>query len=77
MKGAVASPAIVQFTEDAPLGFYIGMCGGFTASADLERVVVILPDGGLLTGQLGDSFNPVIPAGSIVVVTARPIEEKK
>ena len=77
VKGAVAAPAIVQFTDDAPLGFYIGMCGGFTASADLERVVVILPDGGLLTGQLGDSFNPVIPPGSIVVVTARPIEEKK
>ncbi len=77
VKGAVAKPAIVQFTDDATLGYYIGLCGGFTANADLEKIVIILPDGGILSSTKDVPFNPLITPGSLVVVTARPISEGK
>ena len=77
VKGSVAKPAIVQYTDDAPLGYYIALCGGFTANADLDKVAIITPDGAMLTGPKGEPFNPFVPAGSIVVVTARPTTEAK
>jgi protein involved in polysaccharide export with SLBB domain len=73
VKGSVAKPALVQHIDDAPLGYYIGVCGGFTPNADLDRVVVILPDGRMLTKEGSGGFNPTIPAGSTIVVTTRPM----
>jgi protein involved in polysaccharide export with SLBB domain len=73
VKGAVGTPAVVQFIEGAPLSYYVGVCGGFAANADLDRVVVLAPDGGMLAGVEGQRFNPEIPPGSIVVVTARAV----
>ncbi|MBM3665628.1 MAG: hypothetical protein FJW92_07540, partial [Actinobacteria bacterium] len=73
VKGSVAKPALVQHIDDAPLGYYIGVCGGFTPNADLDRVVVILPDGRMLTKEGSGSFNPMIPAESTIVVTTRPM----
>ena len=77
VKGAVAKAAMVQFIEGAPLGYYLSLCGGFTPNADVDNVVVHLSDGGLLVKKAGEGFNPEIPAGSIVVVTAKPIVEAK
>ena len=77
IKGAVAKAAMVQFIEGAPLGYYLSLCGGFTANADVDNVVVHLSDGGLLSKKAGEAFNPEIPAGSIVVVTAKPVVEAK
>ena len=77
IKGAIAKPAMVQFIEGAPLGYYLSLCGGFTPSADVDNVIVHLSDGGLLVKKAGEAFNPEIPAGSIVVVTAKPIVEAK
>ena len=73
IKGAVAKPALVQYIQDAPLGYYIGVCGGFTPNADLDRIVVILPDGRMLSKEGSAGFNPTIPAGATIVVTARPM----
>jgi protein involved in polysaccharide export with SLBB domain len=73
VKGSVAKPALVQHIDDAPLGYYIGVCGGFTPNADLDRVVVILPDGRMLSKEGSGGFNPKIPAGSTIVVTTRPM----
>jgi protein involved in polysaccharide export with SLBB domain len=73
VKGSVAKPALVQHIDDAPLGYYIGVCGGFTPNADLDRVVVILPDGRLLAKEGSANFNPKVPAGSTIVVTTRPM----
>ncbi len=73
VKGAVNRPALVQHMEDARLGYYLGLCGGFSTSADPERVVVLLPDGSMLSGAGAKGFNPEIPAGAIIVVTARPV----
>ena len=77
VKGSVAKPAIVQFTDDATLGYYIGLCGGFTANADLDRIVVLLPDGGIVASTKDAPFNPVIAPGSLIVVTARPNSDGK
>jgi protein involved in polysaccharide export with SLBB domain len=76
VKGAVQRPALVQFVEDATLGYYLGLCGGFTANADVDRVVVLLPDGELLSKEGDREFNPQLPAGAIVVVTARPTTQE-
>ncbi|MBU3728425.1 MAG: hypothetical protein FGM37_04145 [Phycisphaerales bacterium] len=73
IKGSVAKPALVQYIEDAPLGYYIGVCGGFTPNADLDRVVVILPDGRMLSKEGSSGFNPKIPAGATIVVTTRSV----
>jgi protein involved in polysaccharide export with SLBB domain len=75
VKGAVAKPAVIQHSEGGTLAYYITVCGGYTANADVDRVVVLLPDGGVLERQGARSFNPVLPAGAIVVVTARPAAE--
>jgi protein involved in polysaccharide export with SLBB domain len=71
VKGAVAQPAIVQFTESARLGYYLTACGGFTANADVERVSVLLPDGRILRGTPGAAFDPEVPAGATIIVTAK------
>ena len=71
VKGAVAQPAIVQFTESARLGYYLTACGGFTANADVERVSVLLPDGRILRGMPGAAFDPEVPAGATIIVTAK------
>jgi protein involved in polysaccharide export with SLBB domain len=75
VKGAVSKPAVVQHAEGGTLAYYITVCGGYTANADVDRVVVLLPDGGVLERQGARNFNPVLPAGAIVVVTARPAAE--
>lgn len=72
VKGAVAQPAMIQFIEGAQFGYYVGICGGFAANADLDKVAVLLPDGRILAPEAGRPFNPPIPAGAVIVVTARP-----
>jgi protein involved in polysaccharide export with SLBB domain len=71
VKGAVAQPAMVQFTEGAKLGYYLTACGGFAVNADVERVSVLLPDGRVLQGAPGASFDPPVPAGAIIMVTTK------
>jgi hypothetical protein len=63
---------MVQHIDGAQLGYYIGVCGGFAANADLDKVVVLLPDGRILAKERDTAFNPEVPSGSIVVVTAKP-----
>lgn len=72
IKGAVSKPAMVQHIDRAPLGYYIGVCGGFATNADLDKVVVLLPDGRILAKEGDTAFNPEIPSGSVIVVTAKP-----
>ena len=72
IKGAVSKPAMVQHIDGAQLGYYIGVCGGFATNADLDKVVVLLPDGRILAKEKDTAFNPEVPSGSVVVVTAKP-----
>jgi polysaccharide export outer membrane protein len=73
IKGAVAKPAMVQHVEGARLGYYLTICGGTAPNADLDRIVVLLGDGSMLSPKAGEPFNPSVPAGATVVVTARPV----
>ena len=75
--GAVMKPARLQWIEDAPLGYYLNMCGGFSTTADTAKIVIHLPDGGILTKQEGETFNPQVPAGSTVVIMTKPQVDTK
>lgn len=77
VSGAVMKPARLQWIEDAPLGYYLNMCGGFSTTADTAKIVIHLPDGGILTKQEGETFNPQVPAGSTVVIMTKPQVDTK
>jgi protein involved in polysaccharide export with SLBB domain len=71
VKGAVVRPAVVQYIKGAKLGYYLNLCGGYSKEADVEKVAIHLPDGGLLVKQENVAFNPAVPPGSIIVVTTK------
>lgn len=68
ITGAVLKPAVIQYIPEARLGYYLNLCGGFAKTADPEKVVIHLPDGGIQAKKGKIDFNPVLPAGSIVVI---------
>ena len=73
VTGAVVKPALVQYIKGAKLGYYLNLCGGYAKNADIDKVVVHLLNGEILTKLNNAAFNPVVPAGSIIVVTAKSI----
>jgi polysaccharide biosynthesis/export protein len=77
MNGAVLKPARMQYIEGARLGYYLNLCGGFSSNADINKIVVHMPDGGLLTKNANEPFNPELPAGSLVVIMTKPNIEIK
>jgi protein involved in polysaccharide export with SLBB domain len=77
MNGAVLKPARMQYIEGARLGYYLNLCGGFSSNADINKIVVHMPDGGLLTKKDNEPFNPELPAGSLVVIMTKPNIETK
>jgi protein involved in polysaccharide export with SLBB domain len=72
VKGAVEKPAVMQHIEGARLGYYLNLSGGFKDEADIQDISVLLPDGGLLVKSGDQPFNPVIPGGSLVMVSTKP-----
>ena len=42
-----------------------------------DRELVHMPDGGLLTKNANEPFNPELPAGSLVVIMTKPAVEVK
>jgi protein involved in polysaccharide export with SLBB domain len=77
VSGAVMKPARLQWVEDARLGYYMNMCGGFSTTADASKVIIHLPDGGILAKQEGEAFNPKVPPGSTIVIMTKPQVEPK
>lgn len=71
VKGAVAKPALIQHIEGAPLGYYLNLSGGFSHDADLDQISVLLPNGGLLVKTGNQPFNPIIPGGSLIMVSGK------
>ena len=71
VKGAVANPALIQHIEGAPLGYYLNLSGGFSHDADLDQISVLLPNGGLLVKTDNQPFNPIIPGGSLIMVSGK------
>jgi nucleoside-diphosphate-sugar epimerase len=77
VSGAVMKPARLQWVEDARLGYYMNMCGGFSTTADASKVITHLLDGGILAKQEGEAFNPKVPPGSMIVIMTKPQVEPK
>jgi protein involved in polysaccharide export with SLBB domain len=71
VKGAVAKPALIQHIEGAPLGYYLNLSGGFSHDADLDQISILLPNGGLLVKTENQPFNPIIPGGSLIMVSGK------
>jgi protein involved in polysaccharide export with SLBB domain len=71
VKGAVAKPALIQHVEGAPLGYYLNLSGGFSHDADLDQISILLPNGGLLIKTENQPFNPIVPGGSLIMVSGK------
>ena len=71
VKGAVAKPALIQHIEGAPLGYYLNLSGGFSHDADLDQISILLPNGGLLVKTDNQPFNPIVPGGSLIMVSGK------
>jgi protein involved in polysaccharide export with SLBB domain len=71
VKGAVVKPAVLQYIKGARLGYYLNLTGGYAKDADLDKLAVLLPDGDMLIKRENTAFNPILPPGSIVIVTVK------
>ena len=75
VRGAVRNPGPVQYRKEAKLDFYIRYCGGYQANADLEKIVIRLPDGKTIEPKKDEKeFNPPVPPGSIIEVPVKQLE---
>ena len=68
IQGAVKKPGLIRYREGEKLDFYIDSCGGYAQNADLENIVIHLPDGKTIERKRAFLFNPVILPGSIIEV---------
>lgn len=75
VKGAVMKPAVIQYIRGAKLGYYLNLCGGYSKNADVDKVVVHMLDGGMMEKKENTAFNPIIPAGAIIVITEKASAE--
>ncbi len=71
VTGAVVKPAVIQHIKGARLGYYLNLCGGYAKDADIDKVAIHLSNGDILVKQENVAFSPVVPPGSIIVVTAK------
>jgi len=74
VRGAVRNPSLIIYRDDERLDYYIDFCGGYSQNADIENIVIHLPDGSTIERKGALSFNPDIPAGSIIEI---PFKGKK
>jgi protein involved in polysaccharide export with SLBB domain len=74
VSGEVLSPSSLQFRTDKAARSYLQEAGGYTRSADKERVFVVYPDGSAQPLQLGNWTHsaPFIPPGSTIIVPHDP-----
>jgi len=68
VQGAVKNPSLIKYREGEKLDYYIDFCGGYKENADIENIVVHLPDGSFIEREGAISFDPDIPPGSIIEV---------
>lgn len=74
VRGAVNNPSLIIYREGERLDYYIDFCGGYSQNADIENIVIHLPDGSTIERKGALSFDPSIPPGSIIEV---PFKGKK
>jgi len=71
VRGAVQKPTLVQYRKEGRLDYYINLCGGYTQNADLENIVIHLPNGSSIERKGALSFNPSILPGSMIEIPFR------
>ena len=74
VRGAVRNPSLIIYREGEKLDYYIDFCGGYKENADIENIVIHLPDGSTIEREGSLSFDPDIPPGSIIEI---PFKGKK
>ena len=74
VRGAVKNPILIRYREGEKLDYYIDFCGGYKENADIENIVIHLPDGSFIEREGAISFDPDIPPGSIIEI---PFKGKK
>lgn len=74
VRGAVKNPSLIRYREGEKLDYYLDFCGGYKENADIENIVIHLPDGSFIEREGAVSFDPDIPPGSIIEV---PFIKKK
>ena len=74
VRGAVKNPSMILYRKSKKLDYYIDYCGGFSPDANLENIIIHLPDGSLIERKGALTYNPKIPPGSIIEV---PFKEKE
>ena len=74
VRGAVKNPSLIKYRTGKKLNFYIEYCGGFSETADVENMIIHLPDGEILERKGALAFNPVIVSGSVIEV---PFKDNK
>ena len=74
VTGEVLSPSSLQFRSEKKARDYVNQAGGYTRSADKDRVFVVYPDGSAQPLRLGNWTHsaPFIPPGSTIVVPHDP-----
>jgi len=74
VTGEVMTPAALQFRDGRTVGDYLRGAGGSTATADIGRVLVVLPDGQSVPVRPSPwNHDPVpIPPGATIVVPRDP-----
>jgi hypothetical protein len=71
VSGAVASPGLVKYKEEAKIDYYIDMAGGYGFNADKEQAVIINPHTG---GRISAARINRLFDGEIVFI---PFKESK
>ena len=74
VRGAVKNPSLIRYREGEKLDYYIDFCGGYKENADIENIVIHLPDGSFIEREGAVSFDPDIPPGSVIEI---PFKGKK
>ncbi|MCK4432196.1 MAG: SLBB domain-containing protein, partial [Candidatus Aminicenantes bacterium] len=74
VRGAVKNPILIRYREGEKLDYYIDFCGGYKENADIENIVIHLPDGSFIEREGAISFDPDIPPGSVIEI---PFIKKK
>ena len=71
VQGAVGMPQLVQYVEGKGADYYVENAGGFTKDADHRRVNIRRANGLILPAFPFLARDPVVPAGSTLIVPER------
>ena len=67
------NPSSIIFRKGEKLDYYLNFCGGYKENADVENIVIHLPDRTKIERKGAVEFNPEVLPGSIIEV---PFKEK-